>query len=466
MPSRSVFPPVATAEWDAAIHHDLKGADYQKRLVWRLDEGISVEPYYRRDHPTQAPGTPPPGATPFLRGRGQAWEPVDPAELPTDAIRADAWHDAGAHAVQEIAYALSAGVDRLDAATQAQRSADDAAREIAFVFAVGSTYFVEIAKLRAARVTWAQVLRAYGLSDEASVPMRLLVRTARANKSASDTATNLLRCTTEAMAAAIGGADAVAVEATGFDAHLATNVTRILDEEAHLRAVADPAAGAYVVEALTDALAREAWTLFQQVEREGGYGAAVSSGRLSQAIATTRATRAAAIATRKRTLVGVNNYPDTAGAPAVPAALPGDEAAPFGGERLAAPFERIVARTARHAAAGGRIPHIHLLTRGHIAMRTARANFCLNFFGCAGFSITQGDALVDADLVVLCSADPEYLALAGEIVPACASPVIVAGAPGEQGDALRAAGVAGFVHLGIDAVRTLSDWQDRFGLPA
>ena len=185
---------------------------------------------------------------------------------------------------------------------------------------------------------------------------------------------------------------------------------------------------------------------------------------VAAAVTATREARARAVATRTRTLVGVNNYPDLTGPGAVPAALEGDEALLFGAERLAAPFERIRARTARHVEGGGQVPRVRLLTRGPVATRSARANFCLNFFGCAGFDITQGEEMADAELIVLCSADREYLALAQAIVPTSPCPVIVAGQPADQIEALRAAGVEGFVHVGSDAVQTLTYWQDRFGL--
>ena len=154
-------------------------------------------------------------------------------------------------------------MDRLAAATAAGASAGNVAASIDVVFAVGSAYFVEIAKLRAARVLWAAVLEAFALPAQA---MRLHVRTANIGKSAGDPYVNLLRDTTEAMSAAIGGANTLLVEPHGYDAHLAANIPRILAEEAHLDAVADPAGGSYYVESLTDALAREAWALFQQHE--------------------------------------------------------------------------------------------------------------------------------------------------------------------------------------------------------
>jgi methylmalonyl-CoA mutase len=227
--------------------------------------------------------------------------------------------------------------------------------------------------------------------------------------------------------------------------------------------VADPAGGSYYIETLTDALAQAAWKLFQQIEATGGYRAAVASGAFSKALAEIRAPREKAVSSRRRTLVGVNNYPDLneKTTDAVPPGSP-EDAAP----RLAVPFEKIRQRTARHAEASGRYPRLLLVTRGDVKMRGARANFVLNFFGCAGFDIAQSAdyAGTDADLIVLCSSDAEYLPLAQEVCPAVKVPVLVAGNPKDQIEALKQAGVAGFVHVQSDAVQTLTDWQNRLGM--
>lgn len=468
---RDDFAPVATSEWQDAARQDLKGADYDRRLVWRTDEGVTVQPFYRREHleGLEAQTTAVPGAFPFVRGDTHPWSPASEAVFPPEAIRADRLHDAGATAVQELAFAIAEGIDRLAAQTNEDRSVDEVARALSFVFAVGSTYFVEIAKLRAARLLWATAVSAFAPSDPGAAAIRVHVRTARANKSTCDAYTNLLRVTTEAMAAVIGGADTVVVEAHGFDPHLATNVQRILAEEAHLGAVADAAGGAYYVEALTDALAREAWALVQRVEAEGGYATAVAAGTVRQAIEASRAARQKAVALRRRTLVGVNNYPNLtekqpAAGPA-PAPDPGGPAPPL---RLAEPFERIRDRTARHALRIGRCPRVLLLTRGDVKMRMARANFSLNFFGCAGFDVAQSDSLEEwgegADLVVLCSADSEYLDFARDVVPRTTAPVVVAGNPKDLIEALTAVGVQGFVHVQTDAVQALTEWQNRLGM--
>jgi methylmalonyl-CoA mutase len=461
------FPPVATAQWEAAIRKDLKGADYEKRLVWRSDEGIAVRPYYRREDLAglEAQTESAPGHFPFVRGDGKAWE-IDRETLPgVNAIRADLVHEAGAHAVLELGIALAAGVERL-AELSEDRPVDVAAREIEFVFAVGSTFFFEIAKLRAARMAWAQAVAAFSPRDQDSCRMRLHVRTSRINKSVCDPYTNLLRVTTEAMSAAMGGCETLHVEPFGFDAHLAINLQRIVAQEAHLSAVADPAAGSYYIEALTDALMREAWKLFQRIEGDGGYKRALASGSLAATIAQTRAAREKAVSSRRRTLVGVNNYPNLNEKVPEPAPDWKIENAPFPVFRLAEPFEKIRERTARHAREKGHTPQVLLLKRGDLRMRMARANFALNFFGCAGFEITQSEvyAGTDADLVVLCSSDPEYLPFAQEVCAQAAVPVIVAGNPKEQMEALKAAGVQGFVHVASDAVETLTVWQDRLGM--
>jgi len=447
------FPPVATSEWNAAIAKDLRGAPFEKKLLWRTEEGLSLRPYYRSEDVAGLGDQ---------RAAGR-WQMAQDERPSPEAIRADELHEAGAHAVQELGYAIAAGVERLEA-LGASRPVAAVAPEVEFVFAVGPSFFVEIAKLRAARLLWAQVVAAFGATSESAARMRLNVRTPRRNKSLFDRYTNLLRVTTEALSAVLGGCDRLTVEPFGFDPHLALNVQRILQDEAHLSAVADPAGGSYFVEALTDALAREGWKLFQQVEAAGGYARAVASGAIAKVLAETRSAREQALSGRRRTLVGVNHYPNlTEKAPE--AELPPLPESPFRAVRLAEPFETIRLRTLAHARATGRFPKVLLLKRGDVKMKGARATFCLNFFGCAGFELVEGDEVIgDADLVVLCSSDPEYLAMAEDVCPRVKVPVLVAGNPKEQADALRAAGVQGFVHVGSDAVETLTLWQDRLGL--
>jgi methylmalonyl-CoA mutase len=133
---------------------------------------------------------------------------------------------------------------------------------------------------------------------------------------------------------------------------------------------------------------------------------------------------------------------------------------------VAEPFEKIRQRTTQHARATGRYPKVLLLKRGDVKMKGARSNFSLNFFGCAGFDLVEAEEYegTDADLIVLCSSDPEYLAFAQEVCPRVKVPVLVAGNPKEQIEALQAAGVQGFIHIASDAIQTLTQWQDKLGM--
>jgi methylmalonyl-CoA mutase len=399
------FPPISTAEWEAAIRADLKGADYQKKLVWQTEEGIAVRPYYRREDL--------PGTTGQARFTGE-WRAASAAEIPKDAVRGDLLHEQGATAVQEIAYAL----------------AESAGKKNTFVFATGGNYFFEIAKLRAARQVWARI---------SSEPMVIWSRTAIANKSLYDPSANLIRCTTEAMSAVLGGCDVLVVDAARFPEHLAESVVRILREESHFEEVSDPGGGSYYIETLTASIANEAWKVY-----EAGLGSR------DAAIAAARAVKEKNVAQRKRTLVGVNNYPDLG------EVLPADAKLPPTPWRMAEPFEAIRKKVEK----SGKRPRVLLLQRGDVKMRMARANFCQNFFGCAGFAVHMSETLEPADLVVLCSSDAEYAALAKEICPQTKAPVVVAGNPKEQIETLKALGVKDFVYLGVNAVEVLSRWQE------
>jgi methylmalonyl-CoA mutase len=456
------FPPVSTEVWDSAIQIDLKGADYNKKLLWNTDEGIIVRPYFRReDIQDLEPHTEPiPGAFPFVRGRGsQSWQQVEsPAVLPAAAVRVDIIQDQGGTIVQELGYGIASGVEKLVEKLQSGQGVDEAANEIRFVFAIGSNYFFEIAKLRAARLLWAHAVWAFQPREEASCLMKIHACTALSDKSIYDPFANALRATTEAMAAVIGGCDSLEIRPFCFSGRLAMNIQRLIKEESHLDSVADPAGGSYYVEWLTDALAHKGWELFQQVEAEGGYTKAKAS--IEGALADSRATKEKAFSSRRKTLVGVNNYPDlneTGGD------LPDVH---LGIWRAASAFEQIRRETENYARERGTRPKVLLLERGDLTMRQARSQFSQNLFGCAGFEIETSHEYqqTDADLIVLCSSDPEYLMLAKEVCSKVNQPVVVAGDPKGQVDQLKAAGVQGFIHIRTDAITALTEWQTRLGI--
>ncbi|MBI5084570.1 MAG: hypothetical protein HZB13_08235 [Acidobacteria bacterium] len=412
------FPPVSTEEWEAAIAADLRGADYVKTLVWQSDEGIAVRPYYRQEHVSEDL------ARPVMAG---GWEMLE--ELPHEGIvDATRWHEQGGTAVEELAFAISAGSDEL----AAKRTVTGLA------FAVGSNYFFEISKLRAARLLWARVAEAYGAGGE----LKLYAVTALANKSIHDPYTNLLRATTEALSAVIGGCDGLVVQAAGFASRLGQNVQLLLMEESHLNRVADPAGGSYYVEALTGALAREAWAMFQRVETKGGYARATEF--IEERLTASRLAKEQAVASRRRTLVGVNGYPDTN-----ERGLGEVDSLGSAGWRLARPMEEIRLRTDRHARMTGKRPKVLLLRRGEQKAQMAQVRFCLNFYGCAGFQVEESDSFeaCDADLVVLCASDAHIAGLERSVRSQAQTQV-----------------VRGFTDAGPDMVKALSDWQDRLGV--
>ncbi|HEY6271960.1 MAG TPA: methylmalonyl-CoA mutase family protein [Terriglobales bacterium] len=270
------FPPVSTAAWEEVIRQDLKGADYEQKLIWKTDEGISVQPYYRREDVS--------AGAPLLRGR-QSWEMVAPGDGPALSVSTIEFHKQGATAVQEVAFALGQGTDLL--------ATDKPVATLGF--AIGPNHFMEIAKLRAVRSLWGGVAAAFG-SSEAGV--RIHACTAGGDKTPRDPYVNLLRVTTEALSAIFGGCDSLTITPCGFDPHLAENVHHIFREESHLDKVVDPPAGSYYLEALTDAVARAAWKLFQDIEAAGGFSSYQEAGALEAALARARAAREKAVLSR------------------------------------------------------------------------------------------------------------------------------------------------------------------------
>jgi methylmalonyl-CoA mutase len=250
------------------------------------------------------------------------WAAHHAPRLATMAVHTYPYHNAGGNAVQELAFALATGVAYLRALARREVDIKVAARHMRFDFAIGGNFFMEVAKLRAARLLWSQVMEAFG-GDEDAQRMRLHGRTARRNKTTVDPHVNMLRVTTEALAAAVGGVESLHVApfdeparpADEFSRRVARNVQVILQEEAHLTQVIDPAGGSYAVEALTGQLANAAWALFQDVERQGGMADALKLGYAQAQIATVAEKRAANLARRRDVLVGANQFANPNEAP-------------------------------------------------------------------------------------------------------------------------------------------------------
>ena len=605
------FQAPTTQEWLDKIQVDLKGADFEKRLVWRTNEGFTVQPFYRREDVLKLK-TPDalPGEFPFVRGNkkdNNVWyirqdivaddakvanakakdvlnkgidslgfripgEKVNAEFVETllDEIRCDivevnfntckrhtlelaqllvayfekkgydkekvvgsvdfdpmekmvikgkdvtpilatapqlietlkaypnfrcitvnseSLNNAGAYIVQELGYALAWGNEYLQQLVDAGIDVDLAAKKIKFNMGVSENYFMELAKFRAARMLWAQIVKQYEPKCDCACQMIVNATTSFYNQTLFDSYVNLLRSQTEAMSAALGGVhsmvvvpfDATYEVPTEFSERIARNQQLLLKEECHFGQIVDPGAGSYYIEYITDSLAVEAWKIFLKVEDEGGFLAAVKAGTIQDDINATNTKRHGDAAKRKEFLLGTNQFPNFTEVsegkkPLTCACGCGQaETAEFktiNSTRLAADFEDLRIHTE-----GAKTPTAFMLTIGNLAMRQARAQFSCNFLACAGYKVIDNlgfktveegvDAALKAgaDIVVLCSSDDEYAEYA---VPAFKyldnrAMFVVAGAPACMED-LKAAGIENFIHVKCNVLETLKEYNHKLGI--
>ncbi len=248
-----------------------------------------------------------------------SWAHEHAPQVQTILVQGSPYHDAGGSATQELAFALATGVEYMRELLQRGLAVDDVAPHIRFAFSVGSNFFMEVAKLRAARLLWAKVVVACGGSETAQ-KMFMHVRTSAWNKTVYDPFVNMLRTTTETFAGIVGGCNSLYTSCFDeplahrqpdfFSRRIARNTQIILRDESHLTRVIDPAGGSWYVEKLTDSVARKAWELFQEVERHGGMCKALEEGLPQIQIQQTADQRAKSIAQRRDIFVGTNMYPN------------------------------------------------------------------------------------------------------------------------------------------------------------
>ncbi len=226
------------------------------------------------------------------------------------------YHHAGATAVQDLAFSIATGIEYLRALTDAGLEIEAAARQLLFSYGVGCNFFLAASKLRAHRRLWWRVMSVLGASDDAC-RARIHVKPSKRVLTRHDPWVNLLRNTATTFAASVGGAEIVTTmpldAAIGlpdeFSRRIARNTQVILQEESHLHAVADPAGGSWFVESLTDELAAKAWTIVQEIEREGGMARAIESGWVGSQLDAALIPRLRNIATRKDSVTGVSAFP-------------------------------------------------------------------------------------------------------------------------------------------------------------
>lgn len=606
----SDFAPVSKQEWLDKIQVDLKGADFNKRMVWRTNEGFNVQPFYQREDIKDLSTTNAlPGEFPYVRGNKKAdnvwyvrqnivcdcpkeanakaldilnrgidslgfkipanklnseyidtllngicadcvelnfttcqrhtvelakilaayfdkkgydkkavrgsvnFDPIEKmlskgkdtsailpqlkeavealADYPyfrTIGINSATLTDSGAYSYQELGYALAWGNEYMQELTDAGIAPELAANNIKFNMGINGVYFMEIAKFRAARMLWAQIVSQYTPCKE-SAKMHVCATTTSYNLTLFDSYVNMLRTQTETMSAALAGVESIVVAPfdetfetpNEFAERIARNQQLLLKEECHFDKIVDVAGGSYFVEHLTDALAGQAWKLFLTVEEDGGFLAQAKAGKVQAVITETNKTRHANAGKRKEFILGTNQFPNFTEKSEGKTPIEGCHGCKDSGgdipaivsSRLASDFETLRLSTEKAA----KTPVAFMLTIGNLAMRQARAQFSCNFLAAAGYKVIDNlgfetvkagaDAArkAGADIVVLCSSDDEYAEYGIPAFKAVGDSAlfVIAGAPACSDD-LKAAGIENFIHVRVDQLQTLKEFNAKLGI--
>lgn len=601
-----------TQEWLDKIQVDLKGADFQKRMVWRTNEGFNVQPFYRREdvEKLQTPDSLP-GEFPFVRGNKKLdnewyvrqnitaysaaeanakaldvlnkgvtslgfaipktelseeyvdtllnnivcdcvelnfvtckrcslklaeilvayfdkkgynkenivasidWDPIEKTvmkgkdvdflweyapkliETVKDypnfrviSVNSVSLNNSGAYIVQELGYSLAWGAEYIQQLVDAGVEPTLAAKKIKFNMGISENYFMEIAKFRAARMLWAEIVKQYEPKCDCACKMIVNAETSSYNMTVFDAYVNMLRTQTESMSAALAGVHSIVVTPfdaayetpTEFSERIARNQQLLLKEECYFSTVVDPSAGSYYIEELTSSLAKEAWKIFLAIEEQGGFMAAAKAGVIQDDINATNEKRHLHAAQRKEFILGTNQFPnfiENSEGKMNEAACCNcgcDETAAYKSvcaSRLAADFEALRLATEK----AEKQPVAFMLTIGNLVWRQARAQFSTNFLACAGYKVIDNlgfntveegvDAAMaaGADIIVICSSDEEYAEYA---VPAFKyldnkAIFVVAGAPA-CADELKAAGIENFIHVKVNQLDTLKAFNAKLGI--
>ena len=382
-------------------------------------------------------------------------------------------NNSGAYITQELGYALAWGNEYMQLLTEAGVEPTLAAKKIKFNMGISENYFMEIAKFRAARMLWAQIVKQYEPKSDCACQMCVNAVTTEYNMTIFDAHVNLLRSQTETMSAALAGVHSIVV--TPFDAayetpddfseRIARNQQLLLKEECHFNTVVDPGAGSYYIEELTTNIAQEAWKLFLSIEDEGGFLAMVKAGKVQEDINATNDKRHTLAAQRREFILGTNQFPNFN--------EKSEGKQPLNTTRLAADFETLRLTTEK----APKQPVAFMLTIGNLVWRQARAQFSTNFLACAGYKVIDNlgfptveegvDAALKAgaDIVVICSSDDEY----AEYAPAAfkyldgRAMFVVAGAPACADD-LKALGIEHFIHVKVNQLETLKMFNEKLGI--
>lgn len=409
------------------------------------------------------------------------------------AVGGKVFNNAGSSIVEELGFSLAAGAEYMTQMTERGLSVEEVAPKVRFHFATGAKYFMEIAKLRAGRMLWAKMVKAFGAKADETCKMFVHAETSDWNKTVYDPYVNMLRTQTESMSAVLGGLDSFTVkpfnhifeESTDFSERIARNQQLLLKEESHLGQIADPAAGSYYIETLTESIAENAWKLFLDVQEKGGYLAAFKEGFVQSTIAATAQKRDMSVATRRENFLGTNQFPNfNEELPEMDAQIfehtdltsEGATVETLKAYRGAQAFEALRHKTDLFSKENSR-PNVLMFPIGNLNMRKARAQFACNFFACAGFAVSDHNGFEtveegvkyvtenNANIVVVCSSDDEYATLAPQIMEQLQgkATLVVAGAPA-CADELKEKGINNFINVKSNLLETLKAYQAELGI--
>lgn len=405
------------------------------------------------------------------------------------------YHNGGANAVQELAVALSTAVCHIEQLKERGLPAEEALSKFVFQFSIGANFFMELAKLRAARVLWSKVAEAYG-ADEEQQKMIISARTSQFTKTVYDPYVNMLRAGSEAFAAVLGGVQYLHVspynepegKETEFSGRIARNTQLILKEESLLTKTVDPAGGSWYVEHLTNELAENAWELFLEIEDKGGILEVLKSGWLQEQIAGVMEKRRNAIFTRKQTIVGTNRYATLQDEPLhvtfadeEPATGSGEGAfiAAIPQERLAEPYERLREKAVRLAEKGAKLT-VGLITLGTLKEYKPRMDFATGFFAPGGIGTEESGSLETVEEALdfigksgfthycICGSNEWYENLGTGFVKTLKEKypdrkIYLAGLPENQQEWVDS-GIDGFIHLKSNCYETLAALLAEMGV--
>ncbi|MCA1054755.1 methylmalonyl-CoA mutase family protein [Rossellomorea aquimaris] len=341
-------------------------------------------------------------------------------EIKTIVINTTPYHGRGANAVQELSYALSTGVHYIETFQQKGWSPVEIAKKMHVHFSVGSHFFMEVAKIRAFKKLWKDILSSYGIDkDVCDDCISLSAETSQFNKSCLDEHVNLLRTGGEAFSAVLAGVnylivhpfDGIKGETTPLSERIARNIQLILGEEAHLNKVFDPAGGSYYVEWLTEEVGRKAWEEFQHIDREGGILDSLRKGKVEESVSKVLKARVSDLSTRSQSMIGTNIYANPEDL------LTGVET--LNQDRLSLPFEKL-RRRAEELVKSDRKPVAGIIGLGELKSHKARADFVGGFLSTGGIHshlsdgcFTKEDILMFIEetnypYYVVCGQDEEY----------------------------------------------------------